>query len=157
VAERETTDSEEIRSLMRAFGRQHAAFAGETARFFMDVDLTMAQFRALAAVRRWGRQSGRELAKRLGVTPGTLVPLIDRLEQLGYLRRVPDQQDRRLTWLEVTPKADRLFERLWGAGAARVAQAVSMLVPRDRAQLRRLLNRVADHLEAGAMETKATA
>jgi DNA-binding MarR family transcriptional regulator len=144
---------------MRAFGRQHAAFADETARFFMDVDLTMAQFRALAAVRRWGRQSGRELAKRLGVTPGTLVPLIDRLEQFGYLRRVPGLQDRRLTWLELTPKADRLFERLWGMGAARVAVAVSRLVPRDRAELRRLLNQVADHLEAAVtgVEAKASA
>ncbi len=159
MAARETTDSEEIRSVMHAFGRQHAAFADETARFFMDVDLTMAQFRALATVRRWGRQSGRELAKRLGVTPGTLVPLIDRLEQLGYVRRVPDLQDRRLTWLEVTSKADRLFERLWGMGAARMARAVSRLVPRDRAELGRLLNRVADHLEAAsvALETKATA
>jgi DNA-binding MarR family transcriptional regulator len=85
--------------------------------------------------------------------------MIDRLEQLGYLRRVPDLRDRRLTWLEVTPKADRLFERLWGMGAARVALAVSRLVPRDRAELRRLLNRVADHLEAAAtaVETKATA
>ena len=81
---------------MLALGRQHAAFADETARFFMDVDLTMAQFRALATLRRWGRQTGRELAQRLRVTPGTLVPLIDRLEELGYLRRVPDRTDRRL-------------------------------------------------------------
>src|SRR5439155_19821811 len=122
---------------MRSFGRQHAAFAGETARFFMDVDLTMAQFRALAAVRRWGRQSGRELAKRLRVTPGTLVPMIDRLEQLGYLRRVPDLEDRRLTWLEVTPYADRLLERLGGMVAARDALALPMLVSTDRAQPQR--------------------
>jgi len=146
---------------MLALGRQHAAFADETARFFMDVDLTMAQFRALATLRRWGRQTGRELAQRLRVTPGTLVPLIDRLEELGYLRRVPDRTDRRLTWLELTPKTERLFERLWGMGAARVALAVSRLVPKERADLRRLLlNRVAEHLEAGGaapLEKKATA
>jgi DNA-binding MarR family transcriptional regulator len=130
-------------------------------RFFMDVDLTMAQFRALAAMRRWGRQTGRELAQRLHVTPGTLVPLFDRLEELGYLRRVPDMDDRRLTWLELTPKTERLFERLWGMGAARLTLAVSRLMPRDRAELKRLLHRLAEHLEQGGgatpVEKKVTA
>ncbi len=149
---------------MHAFGRQQAAFADETARFFMDVDLTMAQFRALTAIRRWGRQTGRELAGRLHVTPGTLVPLIDRLEEQGYLRRVPDQVDRRLTWLELTPKSDQLFQRLWGMGAAKVAVAIAKLIPKDRNELKRLLNQVADHLDVLAsrphdprMDKKATA
>ena len=153
-------ESEELRSIMIAFIRQRAAFADETASFFMDVELTMAQFRALVTIRRWGRQSGRELARRLHVTPGTLVPLIDRLEEQGYARRVPDLDDRRLTWVELTPKADRLFQRLWGMGAARMATAISQLVPKDRADLKRLLNRVAEHLEAGASpleQKKATA
>ncbi len=90
------------------------------------------------------------------MTPGTLVPLVDRLEEQGYLRRVPDKEDRRLTWLELTPKADRLFRRLWGMGAARIATAVSQLVPKDRAELRRLLTRVAEHLEAAAQARTET-
>jgi DNA-binding MarR family transcriptional regulator len=108
----------------------------------------MAQFRALMTIRRWGRQTGRELAGRLHVTPGTLVPMVDRLEEQGYVRRVPDRDDRRLTWLELTPKADRLFQRMWSMGAARIGAAISQLVPKDRAELRRLLNRLAEHLEA---------
>jgi DNA-binding MarR family transcriptional regulator len=139
---------QELRSIMLAFGRQQAAFSDETLRFFMDVELTMAQFRALATIRRWGRQTGRSLAGRLHVTPGTLVPMLDRLEELGYLRRVPDQDDRRLTWLELTPKSTRLFHRLWSMGAGRIAVAIAQLIPKDRAELRRLLNQVADRLEA---------
>lgn len=138
----------EFRSIMHAFLRQQAAFSDETATFFMDVELTMAQFRALVAIRRWGRQSGRELARRLGVTPGSLVPMVDRLEEQGYVRRVPDVVDRRTTWLELTPKAARLFDRMRGLGAARMAGAIAKLVPRDRAELVRLLNQVAAHLEA---------
>ena len=138
----------EVRSIMAAFMRQQAALSDETAHFFMDVDLTMAQFRAIVALRRWGRQSGRELAGRLRVTPGTLVPLVDRLEEQGYLRRVPDLDDRRTTWLELTPKAERLFERMRGMGAGRIARAIGKLVPKDRVELARLLNQVAAHLEA---------
>lgn len=142
-------ERDELRSIMRAWGRQQLAFSDETMHFFMDVDLTMSQFRALVMIRRWGPQTGRHLAARLHVTPGTLVPLVDRLEEQGYVRRVPDKEDRRITWLELTPKSDRLFRRLWGMGAARIASAVSQLLPRDRAELRRLLTRVAEHLEAG--------
>ena len=126
----------------------------------MDVELTMPQFRALVMIRRWGPQTGRELAGRLHVTPGTLVPLVDRVEEQGYLRRVPDKEDRRLTWLELTPKADRLFQRLWGMGAARISAAIAQLVPKDRAELKRLMTRVAEHMEAGgaaALEKKVTA
>lgn len=150
---------DEISAIMKLIGRQHVAFTDDTARFFMDVELTMPQFRALVMVRRYGRQTGRELAGRLRVTPGTLVPLVDRLEEQGYLRRVPDHDDRRLTWLELTPKAERLFQRLWGMGAARVAGAIARLLPKERADLRRLLGRVAEQLETVnvAAEKGATA
>ena len=106
-----------------------------------------------------GRQTGRELAKRLSVTPGTLVSLVDRIEEQGYLRRVPDLEDRRVTWLELTPKAEKLFERLWGMGAVRIAGAVARLLPNERADLRRLLGRLAENLQAvnTSAEKKVTA
>jgi DNA-binding MarR family transcriptional regulator len=152
-------DVDEISSIMHLLGRQHAAFTDDTARFFMDVELTMPQFRALVTVRRYGRQTGRELAGRLHVTPGTLVPLVDRLEEQGYLRRVPDLDDRRITWLELTPKAEKLFQRLWGMGAVRIAGAIARLLPKERVELRRLLGRVAAHLDDvnAAVEKKVPA
>jgi DNA-binding MarR family transcriptional regulator len=146
-----------MRSIMAAYGRQQAAaFGDQAARFYVDSDLTMAQFRALATLRRvGGRLTGRDLAGRLGVTPGTLVPLIDRVEQMDYLRRVPDLADRRVTWLELTPKGMRLFDKMWMVGAVKVAKAVSRLSADDRATLRRLLNQIADEIEgpAAAPET----
>ena len=138
---------DDLGSVMAAWGRQHAALGAETARFFVDLDLTMAQLRALGTIRRWGRLTGRDLAARLGVTPGTVVPLCDRLEEQGYLRRVPDRADRRLTWLEPTPAGEDLFRRLWLAGGERVREAIARFTPEDRRTFERLLNQVADYLE----------
>ena len=151
-------DVDEISSIMHLLGRQHAAFTHDTARFFMDVELTMPQFRALVTVRRYGRQTGRELAGRLHVTPGTLVPLVDRLEEQGYLRRVPDLEDRRITWLELTPR-QRSSSATLGMGAVRIAGAIARLLPKERVELRRLLGRVAAHLDAvnTAVEKKVPA
>jgi DNA-binding MarR family transcriptional regulator len=146
--EKTALEPEEMRFIMQAWGRQQSALATETARFFMDLELTMAQFRALAVIHHHsGRLTGRDLAARLRVTPGTLVPLCDRLVEQGYLRRVPDLDDRRLTWLETTAKTDRLFERLRGGGIMKVAAAIAHLRPADRKVFARLLNQVADHME----------
>jgi len=134
---------------MEAIHRQQSAMAADTTGFFMDLDLTMAQFRALVIIRKWGRMPGRELAGRLGVTPGTLVPLLDRLEEAGYLKRVPDKEDRRLTWLELTSKGNRMFVRLFGLGARKIMTAIARLSPTDREHFKRLINQITDHLEAG--------
>ena len=138
----------DLRPVMAAWGRQQAAMSAETARFFIDLDLTMAQLRALGQIRRWGRMTGRDLAGRLGVTPGTVVPLIDRLEGQGYLRRVTDAQDRRLTWLEVTPTGEELFRRMFSASGEKVMEAIRQLTPTDRKTFGRLLNQIADYLES---------
>jgi MarR family transcriptional regulator, 2-MHQ and catechol-resistance regulon repressor len=139
----------ELRSVMEAIHRQQSAMAADTSGFFMDLDLTMAQFRALVSIHKWGRMTGRELAGRLGVTPGTLVPLLDRLEEAGYLKRVPDREDRRQTWLELTAKGERLFLRLFGLGARRLMRAIAQLSATDREHFKRLVNQITDHLEAG--------
>ncbi|HKV89463.1 MAG TPA: MarR family transcriptional regulator [Candidatus Dormibacteraeota bacterium] len=143
-------DSEELREILTAYGRLQAAFFDDTARVFMELSLTMAQFRALTTIRRFGTMSGRELAGRLKVTPGTLVPLIDRLEEQGYVRRVPDLDDRRLTWVELTPKGTRLFQRLWLTGPTRMLITLSRMPSADRAHLKRLLNVLAVDLESKA-------
>ncbi|MTE11306.1 MarR family transcriptional regulator [Nocardia sp. CT2-14] len=46
-----------------------------------------------------GRVPG-ELAARTGLTTGPTTRLIDRLEQAGYMRRVPDANDRRKVLVE---------------------------------------------------------
>src|SRR2546430_16007796 len=97
---------------MAAFGRQQAAFADETASFFMDVHLTMAQFRALVMIRRFGRQSGRELAGRLLVTPGSRFSVKDLLLGTRYLRRVPYLPVR---WLQLVKLFPAVVHHLIGA------------------------------------------
>jgi len=147
----------ELRSIMAAWGRQQAALAAETSRFFVDLDLTMAQFRALVTIRHNGPMTGRDLAGRLGVTPGTLIPLIDRLEELHYIRRVPDHKDRRVTWLELTTRGERLFRQLHRAGGRRVMAAIAKLSPTDRKTLGRILNQIAESIETQQSHSVAAA
>jgi DNA-binding MarR family transcriptional regulator len=51
--------------------------------------------------------SHRELAAELGVTPATLTPVVDTLEQEGSLRRERDPADRRVVRLRITDAGRR--------------------------------------------------
>ena len=59
-----------------------------------------------------------ELATEAGLTAGAVTGVIDRLERVGYARRVPDPGDRRRIRLEVTPAFYRSADRIWGPMAA---------------------------------------
>src|SRR5262245_51720328 len=78
------------------------AFEARSTAQTLRLDVTMAQLRALATVRRRGRANGRELAAALHLTPGAVVAICDQLEARGYLRRVADPEDRRVTWFVLT-------------------------------------------------------
>ncbi len=51
----------------------------------------------------------KELAKKMGVTTGTLTVMIDRLEQQELLKRTPHETDRRSYRIELTEKGQGLF------------------------------------------------
>ena len=55
-----------------------------------------------------------QLAKESGLTTGAVTGVIDRLERIGFARRVADPDDRRRVKLEVTPKFYSRTEKIWG-------------------------------------------
>jgi DNA-binding MarR family transcriptional regulator len=66
--------------------------------------------RVIDIVTRKGRATAGEVAKEAALTTGGVTAVVDRLEKVGYLRRVRDPDDRRRVWLEATPE---LYEKSW--------------------------------------------
>jgi DNA-binding MarR family transcriptional regulator len=62
------------------------------------------------------------LAERTGLTTGATTRLIDRLEQGGYVRRVPDPGDRRRILIEVVDDAMFDADDLFGPARRRVGE-----------------------------------
>jgi DNA-binding MarR family transcriptional regulator len=92
----------ELLPVVRAAERFVGAVEARSIALMLNMELTMTQLRALMTIRRLGRAHGRQLAATLGVTPGAIVAICDHLEHSGYVRRVADTRDRRITWFEVT-------------------------------------------------------
>jgi DNA-binding MarR family transcriptional regulator len=111
--------------------RQFAAVIEERATLpLREYDLSMGELRGVLAIQRRGRANGRELASELRLTPSAIVAICDRLETRGYVRRVRDRDDRRVTWVVLTDE---------GASRLRGTEAVFASA---KAALRRRLERL---------------
>jgi len=74
--------------------------------------LTRAQLIILARLHFQPNLSQNELAAMAEVSPMTIARLIDRLEELGLVKRCPDPEDRRIWRLRLTPAAAPLLREI---------------------------------------------
>ncbi|MEU8385441.1 MarR family transcriptional regulator [Streptosporangium sp. NPDC048865] len=70
--------------------------------------LTHPQYLVMLALWERAPLSVKELSKLLRLDPGTLSPLLKRLEAVGYIRRRRDGQDQRVLAVSLTPEGQRL-------------------------------------------------
>jgi DNA-binding MarR family transcriptional regulator len=70
--------------------------------------------RCLDIISRLERTTAGELAREAGLTTGGVTAVVDRLEALGYARRVRDPDDRRKVMIEVTPEFWNRAMEFWG-------------------------------------------
>ena len=76
------------------------------------VGVTLSQWRVVASLILQPGLTQKEIADKVGVESATLVPVIDKMENEGLLKRKPDQSDRRANRIFLTPKADSLWEAM---------------------------------------------
>lgn len=65
---------------------------------------------AISQLRVYGAMPMSELASRISLSRAAVTSLIDRLEQENWVRREPDEHDRRRTVLRLLPKAAEAFD-----------------------------------------------
>ncbi len=130
----------------RSFRRARAEIGRAMRRNLREHGLTGAQLgilRVLADSGGAGVQLN-EISQQLCVTSGNVTGLIDRLEEVGYLARVPHPDDRRITLAILTPAGRELYEKIYPAHVARIKQLVSALTTGEQVLLAELLARLAD-------------
>jgi DNA-binding MarR family transcriptional regulator len=116
------TKAELIEALMLAIrqDQNRAQAFDETAARRLGVNIT--DLRCLDIVQQHGRIAAGELAEAAHLTTGAVTAVLDRLERIGYARRVRDPADRRRVMVELTPEFERLAWEIWGP-VAEAAQA----------------------------------
>lgn len=77
--------------------------------------LTPAQFDVIVTLGGTDGFSCKDLAEKTLVTKGTLTGVLDRLEIKRLVERVPSKQDRRCTFIRLTPAGERCFRAVFPA------------------------------------------
>jgi MarR family transcriptional regulator, organic hydroperoxide resistance regulator len=77
-----------------------------------QLNVPVAQLKSLFLVVNRPGINSRILARELGVTPGNVTGIVDRLAEQGLVIRKPDPLDRRVIWIEATSQGQELFQKL---------------------------------------------
>ncbi|WP_236790055.1 MarR family winged helix-turn-helix transcriptional regulator [Amycolatopsis sp. GM8] len=94
-----------------------------------------------------GRRRMSDLASDLGSTKSRLSHQVARMEANGYVRRVPDPEDKRGVIAELTPAGDALLERAAPTHVAGVRQhLIDLLDPAEQQVVGTVFSRVLEHL-----------
>jgi len=108
--------------------------------------LTQVQWRAIAQLVREDGIKQAVLADRLDIAPITLARLIDRLEAAGWVKRVPDPDDRRASLLFLTPKAEPILDEMRAHAREALEDVMAGVPPSNRRQLVKVLKQMKRNL-----------
>ena len=104
--------------------------------------INLSQFLVLRKLDLLGPMSAIDLARAIDHNPGAMTRLLDRLEQMGYLRRTPHAGDRRTLRIELTDTGHALSQELCACGDRIADYALRTLAPDERERFVGLLERV---------------
>jgi DNA-binding MarR family transcriptional regulator len=113
-------------------------------------DLTWPEWHVMSRLRLRAdnRSSPGELAEDLEISSGAMTSRLDRLERQGFVRRLPDPEDRRGIVVELTPAGMEAWDRAAGIAGRREAFFASALTKDEQRKLNALLRKLLVALES---------
>jgi DNA-binding MarR family transcriptional regulator len=97
--------------------------------------LTPSQVSALATIEELGPIRISDLATRESMGAPVATRVTTSLEDLGYIKRVQDSQDKRACLVALTPSGQKVLKNLWEERTAGINQRIQMLTKSEIAAL----------------------
>ncbi|RXZ84822.1 MarR family transcriptional regulator [Paenibacillaceae bacterium] len=101
--------------------------------------LSASEFAILEVLYAKGRVPLQQIGEKILITSGTMTYNIDKLEQKGFISRVPCEHDRRVTYAELTLSGTELFDRIFPAHTESIHAMMDGLSPEEKLEAIRLL------------------
>src|SRR3982751_3383225 len=143
VAER--SSARQPHGIIRLINRLRVELIDAMDRELSRFDITAPQLIVLASVANKEADSAAGLCKSISYDPGAMTRMIDRLEQKGLVRRVPNPDDRRAMNLELTSAGKALYPQLLEAKETVQAQFLRGFAKAEVQTLESLLKRMLDN------------
>ena len=112
-----------------------------------EFGLRVPEWRALAALHARRSCTMSELADLATIDRTTLTRTVDRMQDSGWLSRVADDNDMRVTRLELTAAGRKLFDKIWPTVQRLNELALAGLPKAEIQQLHKTLERMRSNLD----------
>lgn len=110
------------------------------------VNLSATEFRILLTFTSSEIQTVSNISKCLSIQKGRISPLVQELVEKNILRRQTSREDRRVVFLYLTTKGERLLEQMFTDFEGLFQEAIIDLAPEVRDNLRSTFKRILDSL-----------
>ncbi len=101
--------------------------------------LSLSQIKVLQLVTRQERVSMADIAKHLAITPASATSSVDKLVQMGWLKRQSGDQDRRKVWIVLSEEQKPLWEQYHAEQMKRLSEFLDVLDKTKQEQLIHIL------------------
>ena len=120
---------------VRRFNRSWTRRIGVLREGLLHSPYSLAEVRVLFEIANRDEATASDLTRELGLDPGYLSRILNRLGQQGLVEKVPSGTDARKRLLSLTPEGEEAFALLDGRSREEVAEMLSGLSERDRRRL----------------------
>lgn len=96
-----------------------------------EPEISSSLLAALSTIERHGTMTAGALAAHEQIQKPTCTRVISDLQALGLIERIPDPLDGRVAWLQVTPAARKLLQRVRMRRNVFLARRMKRLAPED--------------------------
>jgi MarR family transcriptional regulator, 2-MHQ and catechol-resistance regulon repressor len=117
------------------------------ARSISDTGLGLTDFAVLEMLLHKGPLPVNTIGRKIMLTSGSITTAIDRLEKKRFVRRQACPNDRRVTFVQLTPAGRKLIEKIFKVHAAHLEKAFEPLSEQERAALGAHLKTIGKHSE----------
>jgi MarR family transcriptional regulator for hemolysin len=112
----------------------------------IKLNITLTQSKVIFFLYKYSGITLKELADKMGVESPTLVPIIDKMEEDGYLKRKLDSSDRRIKRIYTTSKTDSLWNSMLECASQLRKVAVKDVSEQDIKSTLKVIKKITENL-----------
>jgi DNA-binding MarR family transcriptional regulator/N-acetylglutamate synthase-like GNAT family acetyltransferase len=150
------TDCDDQISMVRAFNRFYTGRLGVLDHHILQSSLSLSEARVLYELANRENPSAKAIGSELGLDPGYLSRIVQKIEADGLISRKPEPADRRRHRLTLTAKGRQTYSKLDRGSQEQVAGMLSLLSEGDRQRLTGAMATIKRLLALPAASTAAT-
>ncbi|MEZ0537731.1 MarR family winged helix-turn-helix transcriptional regulator [Caldicellulosiruptoraceae bacterium PP1] len=114
---------------------------------YKDFDLTGPQGMLIGILTHYGEMKISDLSEKIGLSNSTVSGIIDRLEKQQLVERVRSTEDRRVVYVRVTSKFEKMFQQYFKDIEKRFEESINKATPEELDKIFEGLNTLKNVLE----------